>query len=290
MYDPASWPAELVQFAEQQWGSIISVEPLAGLSGARVWQLSAGEQWVVVKQCSVNEASFYEWAAPRLRAVGIGTPEVWWAFEDQISHWLVLEYLPAAPARATWLAHPAWMTALARLHQLPLEVFSDLRAPYRPRWDDALIDDSLALIAPPQRPQLRVDLAAIGEELAELQRQERPISGDPNPANWGLRADGTVVLFDWERAGFGPPAFDLAITIPGLADAGAARKVAHAYRAAGGVLPLNVSIESLTREILLCKVWVVGEFMATVARQRLTLPPAYDELWRTVPDWVAALA
>jgi aminoglycoside phosphotransferase (APT) family kinase protein len=254
-----------------------------------VWRLTAGEQWAVVKQCSLNEASFYQLVAPRLRAVGIGTPELWWAGEDQIGPWLVLEYLPAAPPRATWLAHPAWMMALARLHQLPLEGFAGLHAPYRPRWDDVLVDDSLALIAPSQRPQLQVDLAAIGEELALLQRQERPISGDPNPANWGLRADGTVVLFDWERAGFGPPAFDLAITIPGLADAGAARKVAHLYRAAGGAPPLNSSIESLTREILICKIWVVVELMATVARQQLTLPPTYNELWRTVPDWVATL-
>lgn len=58
-----------------------------------------------------------------------------------------------------------------------------LCGPYRPRWDALLLDDSLALIAPPQRPQLRVDLAASGEGPAGLQRQERPISGAPNPAN-----------------------------------------------------------------------------------------------------------
>lgn len=285
----SSWPAELVRFAEQQWGSVTSVESLAGLSGARVWRLTAGEQWVVVKQCSANEASFYQRAAPRLRDAGIGTPDLWWAGEDAMGYWLVLEYLPAAPARPAWLAHPAWMTALARLHRLPLEVFVGLHAPYRPRWDETLVEDALALVAPTHRPQLRAHLAALREELDQLQRQERPISGDPNPANWGLRADGTAVLFDWERAGFGPPAFDLAITIPGLADAAAARQVAHAYLAAGGVLSLGSSVEDLTREILVCKIWVVVEFMATVTRQRLSLPLAYDELWRSMPEWVATL-
>ncbi len=42
------------------------------------------------------------------------------------------------------------------------------------------------------------------------------ISGDPNPRNWGLRADGTPVLFDWELFGPGTPATDLAIIVPGL--------------------------------------------------------------------------
>lgn len=276
---PSSWPAELVQFAEHQLEPLDTVEPLAGLSGARVWRLTAGDQWAIVKQCGANEARFYRLAASRLRAAAISVPELWWAGEDPAGHWLLLEYLPAAPVRAAWLAHPAWMTALARLHQLPREIFAGLQAPYRPRWDEALVDDALALITPAHRPQLRAHLAALEEELDQLQLQERPISGDPNPANWGLRADGTAVLFDWERAGFGPPAFDLAITIPGLADVAAARQVAHAYRAAGGVLSLGSSVEDLTREILVCKVWVVVEFMATVMRQGLTLPSAYNELW-----------
>jgi hypothetical protein len=262
---------------------------MAGLSGARVWRLTAGDQWAIVKQCGANEASFYERAAPRLRATGIGVPELWWAGADPMGYWIVIEYLSAAPVRATWLAHPAWMTALARLHQLPLEVFAGLQAHYRPRWDEALVDDVLALIAPPHRSQLRTHLAALEEELDQLQRQERPISGDPNPANWGLRADGTAVLYDWERAGFGPPAFDLAITIPGLANAAAARQVAQVYLAAAGVWSQGASVACLTREILVCKVWVVVEFMATVTRQRLALPSAYDELWRSIPDWVATL-
>jgi hypothetical protein len=285
----SSWPDSLVRFVEQQWGPLDAVEPLAGLSGARVWRLIASEQWAIIKQCGANEASFYQRVAPRLRAAGVGVPELWWVGADPAGHWLVIEHLPATPVRATWLAHPAWMAALARLHQLPLDIFAGLPAPYRARWDDALIDDALALVAPPHRPQLRAHLATLEEELDQLQRQERPISGDPNPANWGLRADGTAVLFDWERAGFGPPAFDLAITIPGLADVAAARQVTHAYLAAGGVPSLGSSVEGLTREILACKVWVVVEFMAMVTRQRLDLPSAYDELWRSIPDWVATL-
>ena len=55
------------------------------------------------------------------------------------------------------------------------------------------------------------------------------ISGDPNPVNWGLRDDGTLALFDWERFGRCSPALDLAITVPGLGDETAYRAVATSY-------------------------------------------------------------
>src|SRR5579883_2966731 len=50
-------------------------------------------------------------------------------------------------------------------------------------------------------------------------------TGDPNPTNWGLRADGTIVLYDWERFGQATPAIDLAITVPGLGDRAVFQKV-----------------------------------------------------------------
>jgi hypothetical protein len=90
--------------------------------------------WAVVKQCAPAEASFYWAAAPMLRAAGVGIPELWWLGERGAADWLLLEYLPAAPLRAAWLANQGWMRTLARLHQLPLDVSGELGAPYRPSW------------------------------------------------------------------------------------------------------------------------------------------------------------
>src|SRR5262249_43410052 len=40
------------------------------------------------------------------------------------------------------------------------------------------------------------------------------IAGDPNATNWGIRANGTVVLFDWDRVGYGIPAHDVVVVMP----------------------------------------------------------------------------
>lgn len=288
---PDSWPAGLLGFVQQTWGEPRAVEPLAGLSGAKVWLLSTAQGWAVVKQCAPAEASFYRTAAPRLRAAGVGIPELWWSGECDGADWLLLEYLPAAPLRGAWLANPGWMCTLARLHQLPQSVFVDIGGAYRPAWSDALTEAALELVAQQERRALRAHLQAIAAATEPLRREARPISGDPNPRNWGLRSDGCAVLFDWERATIGPRAFDLAITIPGLASPEAARQVARAYLvAAAASPPTPEQIDALARDIAHCKVWVVAEFMATVVEQGLPLDPAYAALWQAVPDWAAQIA
>lgn len=226
-----------------------------------------------------------------LRAAGVCIPQLWWSGKHDAADWLLLEYLPAAPLRTTWLGNPGWMHTLARLHQLPLDVFAELDVPYRPTWDDAMTEAALELVAQQQRQALRAYLQAIAATTEQLQREVQPISGDPNPRNWGLRRDGSAVLFDWERAGIGPRAFDLAITIPGLASLEAAQQVARTYLiAAGNSLSTPGEIDALARDIVRCKVWVVAEFMATVVEQGLALEPAYASLWQAVPDWVARIA
>ncbi|MFO7168711.1 MAG: aminoglycoside phosphotransferase family protein [Chloroflexota bacterium] len=288
---PASWPAGLLRFVEQSWGDVRAVEPLSGLSGAKVWRLATDRQWAVVKQCSPSEARFYEAVAPRLRAAGVGVPELWWSGARARKRWVLIEYLPAAPLRSAWVGNPAWMRALARLHQLPLDVFAPLKAPYRPAWSEAMVEAALELVPQRRRQALRAHLGAVAAAVERLQGYVRPISGDPNPLNWGLRADGSAVLFDWERAGFGPPAFDLAITIPGLASDSAAQQVARAYlSAAAEVPPAPQAVAALARDIARCKVWVVVEFMAEAVERGMELGPAYGELWRAVPDWVARIA
>jgi fructosamine-3-kinase len=288
---PDVWPADLLPFVAQTWGELRAVEPLAGLSGAGVWRLATDQQWAVLKQSTPNEASFYQTAAPLLRAAGVGIPALWWSGRQATTHWLLIEYLPAAPLRATWLGNGAWMYTLAGLHRLPLAIFAGMSAPYRPSWSNQMVEAALELVPQQQRRGLRTDLATIVDAAEQLQAASGPISGDPNPRNWGLRADGSAVLFDWERAGVGPRAFDLAITIPGLASDAAAQQVAHSYLvAADGKPPASTAIDALAHDIACCKVWVVAEFMATVVEQGLVLDAAYAALWRAVPAWVAHIA
>lgn len=288
MLIPEEWPAGLLAFVRGAYGGLRAVEPLGGLSGARVWRLDAERQSAVVKQCGPQEAGFYRSAAPALRAAAIGVPELWWSGRDGAGDWLLIEHLPAAPPRAAWLANPAWMAALARLHRLPARLFAELPAPYRPPAPGPLADAAAELLPPERRGPFRAQMAAIAAATRGLAAV--PISGDPNPANWGLRPSGQAVLFDWERAGLGPAAFDLAITMPGLGDADAAGQIARAYLAAQGEpAPAPEQAQSLAGDILRCKAWVVAEFMAGAVERGLELGPAYADLWRAVPGWVAQI-
>jgi aminoglycoside phosphotransferase (APT) family kinase protein len=286
---PDEWPSDLILFLQRTWGAVRAVEALGGLSGARVWRLDDGPRFGVVKQCRVSEAAFYERLAPTLRAAGIGVPELWWSGQDSAGHWLLMEYLPAVALRSSWLANPAWMRALARLHCLPATGLADLPSPFRPPDLAGLAGAAAEMVPAPRRPAFRDHLAAIERSVQDLELV--PISGDPNPSNWGLRVDGQAVLFDWERIGLGPAAFDLAITMPGLGSIDEARQIAHAYLAArDGREPDKVTAQVLAQAIARCKVWAVAEFMAAMMERGVELAPVYARLYEAVPDWAARIA
>jgi aminoglycoside phosphotransferase (APT) family kinase protein len=101
------------------------------------------------------------------------------------------------------------------------------------------------------------------------------ISGDPNPTNWRVRDDGTLVLVDWERFGYGTPAIDLAILMPGLGspdgklETWIASNYVEFWRMANGEVPFLEA--TLTAQIQLAKLWTAVEFIAGAAKN----PEAY---------------
>ena len=110
------------------------------------------------------------------------------------------------------------------------------------------------------------------------------ISGDTNPANWGLRRDETLVLYDWERFGFGKPALDLAITIPWLGNQPTFELVARTYLQEGSAR----AIQALSQEIASAKVWTVVEFMAEYADGAAQINKGHIEhLVQELPSWLA---
>jgi thiamine kinase-like enzyme len=92
------------------------------------------------------------------------------------------------------------------------------------------------------------------------------ISGDPNPTNWGIRDNGDLVLFDFERIGYGNPAIDLAITIPGFGDPDGLLEyeIAETYISYWHNNPTTFpfSINELARQIHLGKFWSALDFLS----------------------------
>jgi hypothetical protein len=114
------------------------------------------------------------------------------------------------------------------------------------------------------------------------------ISGDPNPTNWGMREDGTVVLFDWERFGKGSPSLDIAISMPGLPSPDgqfeyrmASRYLEHWTANYGEPL---TTIESLAIDIRRAKVWSIVEFLGAYSEGRL--PESAQATVTRLAEWM----
>jgi hypothetical protein len=168
----------------------------------------------------------------------------------------------------------------------------DLTQLYKLEWTDAITDNVLTLLETAALP-VEAIVRRWQQTYQHLFKPLGPISADPNPGNWGLREDGSPVLFDWERFSFGTPALDLAILIPGLPDRAAF------YRYAENYLKLNQgdsqvtqeSPEGLAGDIKVAKVWVVLEFLYMYVTGATGIPKAkVANLCESLPGWLESLA
>jgi len=279
-------------FADR-FGQPTSVESLGGgQSGATVKRVTIGSTSVVVKRAKPAEAAFYEGVAPVLAAAGVSVPERLWSFQEDGLQWIVLEDVALPLPRDRWLADPAVLGALGRLHgfepALPI-----MPGMYRPAWPDEMSAAALDALPAARRGQLKPILERAREESTPLFEPRHPISGDPNPTNWGIRDDGTVVLFDWERFSVGTAALDLAITIPWLPEEGAYHEVAAAYLAASasgkaaGSRPPRGSIPMLARQIAVAKVWNVAEYLSLTVVGGIEPSARVEAVSTEASDWLA---
>lgn len=76
------------------------------------------------------------------------------------------------------------------------------------RWSTCATEAALMSLNLPQVTQ--DSLLRIQQLSGTLFDHRTLISGDANEGNWGRRDNGELVLFDWERFGYGSPAIDLA--------------------------------------------------------------------------------
>ncbi|MBV9790102.1 MAG: aminoglycoside phosphotransferase family protein [Chloroflexi bacterium] len=282
------WPERVRAQIGALFGAPIAIEPLHGLSGASVWRVTFAEQRVVVKRTqSQREADVYQLLGPLLAAQGVSSPSLFWAERDGESHWLLLEEIPHSLPRSRWLADHDLLGVLYRLHHSTLPAST---APFRPTWPDEMTAQVLDL--------LPASAAHLGSEVARFQRLSQPlfrverwISGDPNPANWGLRTDGSIALFDWERLGLGSPALDLAISVPGLGQPADFQLVAARYLQHDPALANNhPAISELAREIAIAKTWNVVEFLSMAVAGDDTIQARIPALIQALPPWLTMIA
>jgi aminoglycoside phosphotransferase (APT) family kinase protein len=96
-----------------------------------------------------------------------------------------------------------------------------------------------------------------------------------------------LVLLDWERAGFGGPAVDVAIALPGLPDRAESAAASAAYLAAHARRGSDPGPEEddLARRLLVVKAWTAVELLAE-ERRHPELDATQDWLADALPVWV----
>lgn len=288
--EPAAWPALVDEAVHRATGEPRAAERLGGMSGADVWRVRGPAGSVVLKRATRSEAAFYREIAPDLRAAGVSVVACRWTIDDSAASWLVLEEVPHPLPEARRLADPAVIGALRRLHALTWDRPPARTGQYVPYWTAPMTDAALAALGG-ERDALAPLLTRAEQRVQPLFAPRCAISGDPNPANWGLRVGGSLALFDWERYTAGTPPLDLAITLPGLGDLADFALVAERYLAGA---PKALTAEwttagHLAREIALAKVWSVVEFLSG---QHASRDGSTDDVivWlrSEVPAWLLA--
>lgn len=281
----------LDELASSGLGTPVGLERLAGLSGATVRRVRFARLNLVIKVTSERtEFEFYRTVAPVLRARGIGIPELVVAGSLPDGYWLALEHIPEPLPSARWVADDDQMRALRRLHRNTLDLPDLDDVVFTPEWTTAMTESALAWLPAPVAARVRRLLRPIRRAALSLFRPKCFISGDPNPRNWGLRADGSLVLFDWERFGRATPAIDVAITIPGLPDRDVLTTVAAGYLGGGA----REGRHALVRELAAAKVWSTVDFLEGARRPGAgpdrTVRHLCAELARWVDEMVCVVA
>ena len=282
---PSAWPDAVSGYLRSKYGVPALVEPLNGMSGGSVWRVHVPNRTLVVKRPAHHrEVFFYETVAPRLRARGVNLPELEWSAHFPDSSWVLTEDIAKPLPRFRWLADRQALAMLHTLHETLIEDAAGLPEYFRPQWSDAMTEKALSFLPTSAAKTLDTLLHRVQEASQPLFNPSGLISGDPNPANWGMREDGTLVLYDWERCGLGKPALDLGITIPWLGNQGTFDLVAQTYLQKGAAR----AIRALSEEIAIAKVRSVVEFMAEFVDGVAQIQPAHiDQLGKEFQAWLA---
>jgi hypothetical protein len=275
------WPEDLVAFLTTRFGEIVNATRQTGVAGHGCTRVQLARGSVIVKASTEGrERAFYETHAGDLRPSGVNVPDLYWSGADESGiHWLVLEDIPHPFPKERWMADPGQLDILFRLHHATWRGRRPtLDDPYTPMWDDEVTELAMDWFArSAEADEIRSRLMELQDAFADFPTTDCCISGDPNPTNWRIRDDGTLVLLDWERFGYGTPAFDLAITIPGIGtEDGSAESVIAAnyiklWEDVGEPLPYDRP--TMVQMIRFAKLFTAIELLANASRSRASYPP-----------------
>lgn len=275
-----------------QWtGAPVHWQRISGVGGPGVVRITGPKGQVIAKTVGPEEAAFYREWAPEIRRRGLGVPILYAQVQVRGQIWLLMEALEATlDVRTRGERLPDLVGYLAKLHRITKEG-APARAetlPTRPvEFQTQDVDDALSVWPEPKRQQLARWLDRPWPRVPSV---EQFVSGDPNPTNWGWRASGQLVLFDWSEAAWSHPAYDLAVLCGGLPAVETVRHIVDRYwNAIGTKNPAGIErwVAWVISARLVAFVW----FAAWYKRGRLTAAarPGLTMLQEGLVEWIEAV-
>ncbi len=258
------WPINVQQFLIKSYGKPTFINKLNGIKAeGGCYRVEFHSFSAIVKQMTrPQEYLFYNKCSQKLHKY---IPFLYWSYKDDRNFWIVIEDIPYALPKERWKADEKVLEVLFHFHAEMWNKSLPIENCYIPKWDNRMTEAVLELFTELIGNQIGSILFELQEESKQLFKPYCWINADTNPTNWGVRKDGTVVLFDWERISYGSPAIDLSITMPGLGtlDNSLERLITQRYLQMWSNISLDFpfSEQELLRQIKLAKVWSVVEFL-----------------------------
>ncbi|GHA32685.1 phosphotransferase family protein [Photobacterium aphoticum] len=252
-------------------------DDLSQMGSARVSKTTFATAPCIHKQhASKVEIGFYQFAAPALH--GINTPKLLKATNTD----LFIEFIPQAITRKALYSDPQTFEQLAQLHCSPYIPPFDVKTH---EWTDSATELALSELNLPQSAQQAV--RSIQSRSSCLFKYAGLISGDTNEGNWGKRSNGELVLFDWERFGYGSPAIDLAPLVSGLGTIADYKSIVENYIQYHSTIPKD----TLVTHLIIAKCWIMIEVVNILVNRKKPETELYLNWYRQhAPSWLEACA
>lgn len=212
------FPKSIQQLLIDSYGKPLLINKLNGIKAeGGCYRIGFSNHSIIVKEMAKpQEYLFYNKCSPSLKEFRKNIPSLYWSYKEEDKYWIVIEDIPYALPKERWQADEEVLGALFLFHKETWAKSLLFENFYISKWNHRLTENVLALYSDKVGSHLQPLFSKAQEDSQQLFKRYCWINADTNPTNWGVRKDGSVVLFDWERISCGSPAIDLSIIIPGL--------------------------------------------------------------------------
>ena len=255
-------------------------QDLAQMGAAKVsLECLDGVQCIRKQQASQVEVNFYQTASHSLS--GVNAPKLLGISDND----LLIEYIPHSISLDELVAHDQTFKQLASIHNSTYIPTFDVKEHV---WTVSATEQAFESL---QLPNIvESSILAIQAKSGVVFERLGLISGDTNDGNWGVRSNGDLVLFDWERFGFGSPAIDLAPLVKGLGTPQSYQALVERYRQHSAA----ISQPELVRQLIIAKCWIIVEVVNILTSKSCPTPKnsaqasKYIQWYQNhIPQWLA---